>query len=514
MKKILYILSAVTVLSLASCKDYLDINHSPNSPDESQATADMAFPAAETALSSKYGDVLRIIGGYLSEHYAHFFGTSNYVGYSQFKVAPNSTNSAYVDINRGAIANATVARDKGAEEGKWGTYLAATVIRVFAFQTLVDAYGEAAYTEFGLGLENLNPKYDEGVDVYAGLVAELDYALSKVDENPAVATNLLYNGEDAKNWVKFANALKLKLLMRERAVVNVDAQLTALVEEGNFPTKDVSWNKDNCFKEKASGKGNPFWQEEIYSGFGSTQTNVGLNVALSRAMLDYGDLRIFGFFLTNGDDDFWGSISGYNMSVSDKYKDDAFCQPALTFDTPVYLITLSEIDFFLSEYYRKVKNDSAKAKEYYEAAIKASCETASYLYSLNNSKDEEGVEMIKESYAAVLNAWPYDGTDKSLGVQKWIALSGTNNFEAWCEMRRLGYPAFGGKSAEQIYSFSADNLNADNLTPGDLYTPYQVDAQIGANALVQRFPYAQSSQLYNSNCPKVVPNSTKVFWAK
>ena len=100
MKKILYILSAVTVLSLASCKDYLDINHSPNSPDESQATADMAFPAAEMALSSKYGDVLRIIGGYLSEHYAHFFGTSNYVGYSQFKVAPNSTNSAYVDINR------------------------------------------------------------------------------------------------------------------------------------------------------------------------------------------------------------------------------------------------------------------------------------------------------------------------------------------------------------------------------------------------------------------------------
>ena len=58
------------------------------------------------------------------------------------------------------------------------------------------------------------------------------------------------------------------------------------------------------------------------------------------------------------------------------------------------------------------------------------------------------------------------------------------------------------------------SLNADNLTPGDLYTPYQVDAQIGASALVQRFPYAQSSQLYNSNCPKVVPNSTKVFWAK
>ena len=77
MKKILYILSAVTVLSLASCKDYLDINHSPNNPDESQATADMTFPSAEMALSARYGDVLRIIGGYLAEHYVQYFGTSN-----------------------------------------------------------------------------------------------------------------------------------------------------------------------------------------------------------------------------------------------------------------------------------------------------------------------------------------------------------------------------------------------------------------------------------------------------
>ncbi|MBQ6087073.1 MAG: SusD/RagB family nutrient-binding outer membrane lipoprotein [Bacteroidales bacterium] len=491
MKKILYILSAVTVLSLASCKDYLDINHSPNNPDESQATADMTFPAAEMALSARYGDVLRIIGGYLAEHYVQYFGTSNYLTYSQFKVAANSTNGAYVDINRGAIANATIVRDKGAEEGKWGTYLAATVIRVFAFQVLVDAYGDAAYSEFGLGLENLNPKYDQGADVYAGLVAELDDALSKVNQNPSVATNLLYPGEDATNWVKFANALKLKLLMRERAVVNVDSQLQALVNEGNFPDKDVAWT---CFTENASGKANPFYQEEFASYFGSTQTNVALNVALFRAMS--GDGRLDKFF-SKPSSGYWGSISGYNMSVSDNFKAAKFSRPAMTYDSPVYLITLSEIDFFLSEYYRKVAKDNAKAKDYYEAAIKASFASAGASGAGN-----------------VIENWPYDGTDKSLGIQKWVALSGTNNFEAWCEMRRLGYPTFGGLKAEEIYSFSNDSMNASVLTPGDLYTPYQVDSQIGDNALVQRFPYAQSSQLYNKNCPAVVPNSTKVFWAK
>jgi hypothetical protein len=81
-------------------------------------------------------------------------------------------------------------------------------------------------------------------------------------------------------------------------------------------------------------------------------------------------------------------------------------------------------------------------------------------------------------------------------------------------MRRLGYPTFGGKRAEDIYSFGSDSLDPTVLAPGDLYTPYQVDSGIGSNALVQRFPYAQSSTLYNSNCPDPKSPSTKVFWAK
>ncbi len=494
MKKILYVLAAAAALSISSCTDYLDINHSPNLPGEDEATTDMALPAAEMALSARYGDVFRIIGGYLSEQYAHFFGTSNYVTYSQFKIASNSTSAAYTDLNRAAIGNATFVCGKAAEEEAWGTYLAATCIRVFAYQALVDAYGEAAYTEAQAGKDNLNPAYDDGATVYAGLVAELDEALSKVSQNPAVATNMLYAGEDATNWIKFANALKLKLLMRERAAVSVDSALTALVNEGNFPTSDVAFK---CFVENASGKANPFYQEEFATYFGSTQINVALNVALYRVMSDYGDARLQAFFSPNGNGKYWGSISGYNMSTSDSYKDASFCRPNMSYNTPVYLISMAEIYFYLSEYYQKVAGDAAQAKAYYEAAIKASFATA-------------GVSGAD----AAIEAWPYDGTDKTLGVQKWIALSGINNFEAWCEMRRLGYPTFGGKRAEDIYDFSSDNLDSNVLTPGDLYTPYQVDSQVGSNTLVQRFPYAQASILYNSNCPAVKSPTEKVFWAK
>ena len=496
MKKIFAIIAAVAALSLTSCKDYLDINHSPNSPEEDLATVDMALPAAEMALCARYGDVYRIIGGYLSEHYAQFFGTSNYLGYSQFQVGSSATTNSYTDMNRAAIGNATFVIEKAKANEQWGTVLAATCIRVFAYQALVDAYGETPYSEAQKGKENLSPKFDEGKDIYAGLLAELNEALAKATPGLPVATNLLYKGDDDTPWIQFANAIKLKLLMRERAVagVNVDTELTALVTEGNFPTEDVAWTH---LTTDEKGKANPFYQEEFAAYFGSTQVNCGLNVALFKVLDDSNDARLGAFFSKNGSNKYWGSISGYNMSTSTSYKDAAFCRPNIKYDTPVYLISLSEINFFLSEYYAKVKNDAVNAAAYYNAAVQASFATAG---------------LTAAEAAAVIALYPY--SEKNLGIQKWIALSGINNFEAWCEMRRLGYPAFGGKKAEDIYNFTTDNLDASVLTAGDLYTPYQVDAEVGASALVQRWPYAQASINYNSNHPAVKKMSEKVFWAK
>ncbi len=496
MKKIFAIIAVVAALSLTSCQKWLDINHSPNSPGEELATVDMAFPAAEMSLCARYGDVYRIIGGYLSEHYTQYFGTSNYLGYSQFTVSSGATSASYTDLNRGALANATFVRDKAAETEAWGTYLAATCIRVFTYQALVDAYGEIPYSEAQKGKDNLNPKFDEGKDVYAGLVAELDDALSKAISDYPVATNLLYNGETAAPWIQFANALKLKLLMRERAVVNVDDALNALVAEGNFPTKDVAWTH---LTTNEKGKANPFYQEEFATYFGSTQVNCALNIALLKA-LD-GDDRLEAFFNKNNNGIYWGSISGYNMSTSNNFKAAVFCRPNIKPTSPVYLISLSEIYFFLSEYYDKVKNDKVNAKAYYEAAIRASFATA---------------DLNPANAAAVIAAFPYNpaGNDKNLGIQKWIALSGINNFEAWCEMRRLGYPAFGGKKAADIYSFSNDAIDSSVLTAGELYTPYQVEVKVGENTVAQRWLYPQASLDYNPNHPAIKEQNVKVFWAK
>lgn len=97
------------------------------------------------------------------------------------------------------------------------------------------------YTEAMQDLNNMSPKYDEGSDIYDALIDSLDVALSKATAANKVCTNLLYPDQDATNWIRFANAVKLKMLMRESGVKDVQAKLDALVAQGNFPTADVEY---------------------------------------------------------------------------------------------------------------------------------------------------------------------------------------------------------------------------------------------------------------------------------
>jgi len=480
----------LAVLSFSSCKKYLDINYDPNSVSADQAENDMVLPSAEMAICSQYGNFMRIIGGYLSEHYCQIFGTSNYLDFSQFTVSSTRTNTLYTYMMMG-IANATVVRDKAETEEDWGTYLAATTLRVFAYQALVDAYGEISYTE-GMDASNLNPSMDDGDVVYAGLVSELDDALSKATSTSLVATNFLYSGSSADPWIKFANALKLKILMRESGVANVQSALDALVSEGNFPTADVAWAG---IWSDATGKANPFYQEEFATYFGSTQVNVGLNVALYTTMDDYDDPRLDAFFSKNSSDAYWGGLSGSNLSTANGISSSVYCRPAMTYDSPVYLITMSEIYFFLSEYYYD-KGNSAQASSYYALAIEASFDSAGASGS-----------------STAISAYPF--SMKNLAIQKWVALSGTNNYEAWCEMRRLGYPEFGSVTASDMYNATSGDYDPSALEPACLYTPLNYDTQVGENSISQRWPYPTSVLTYNKNAPStVVAPSVKVFWAE
>jgi hypothetical protein len=503
MKKLAIISTIVLGLATASCDSYLDINQDPNSPSESMMTPDIVMPAAEMNLVGSYGDFARITGGYFAQYYVQTFGTSNYLDYSQFKMSATRSSSFYTQMNQRALKNLGTVRSQAKDKAEWGTYLAATTMWAFAYQVLVDAYGETPYSEaFNAGIAS--PHYDEGVDVYASILADLDEALSKANPGDLVATNFLYKGQTAANWIKFAKALKLKILTRESGVVNVDSQIAALIQENDFPTSDVAyagiWSNE-------SGSISPFYAEEFATNWGSTQVNVVANVAIIGTMqqknaegdIVYSDPRLPAFFETNGSGEYTGGISGSNFSTSNNYKSTYWCRPVASYDMPVYFLTVAETEFFIAEYYAK-QNNAAQAEAHYNAAIEASCATAGVA----------GADAVKAQF-------PYDQSNykKCIGIQKWISLAGVNTFEGWCEARRLDYPAFGNVTGSQMYDEIDDGSYKPELyVPGTFYTPIKVDDKVGNGKLLERWIYAESSSARNGNSPEFPGYTTPVFWGK
>lgn len=502
MKKLIIATLAALMLPLTACDSYLDINDDPNSPTESNITSSMLFPAIEMNLASAYGNFSRICGGYFAEHYAHQFGTSNYVDYSQFTMSATRSSTMYSLYFQGALSNNETVLSKSLDAEEYGTYLAATVIRAFIFTAMVDCYGEVPYTE-ALDEDIVSPNYDDGLTIYRGVIDELDNALALANASDIVCTNFLYPSGTAAEWIQFANALKLKLLMRMADVESVQSELAELVEEDNFPTEDVAFT--DCWSDE-SGSMNPYYAEEFSTSWGSTQINVVANVAIVNSMqiidsegnIEYTDPRLAAFFEPNTDDGEWhGGVSGTNHTNASGT--GYFCRPVASYDMPLVLISVAEVEFFLSEYYARY-GSSTDAEEHYAAAIEASFASAGV----------DGAEANIERY-------PFDASNykKSIGEAKWIALAGVNSYEAWCEMRRLRYPEFSGDTGNDYYDINSGTFSdAGVYEPFTLYTPIDVFSQVGSDNLLERWPYAEYSSARNSNTPTFPGYTTPVFWAE
>ena len=461
-------------------------------------------------LVASYGDFLRIAGGYHAQYYSQYFGTSNYLDYSQFNMSATRSSGTYTQLMSRTLKSLDQILKMSRQQQEWGTYLAATTLKAFTYQVLVDCYGEVPYTEAMQDLNNMSPKYDDGTMIYDAMIDSLDNAMAHIETGEEkVCTNILYPSEDPSDltvfpisypWYQFASALKLRMLMRESKVKDVKEKVAAIIEEGMLPDEDIQYA--GIWKEE-SGQANPFYSEEEWSKFGSTQKNVIANIALIGTMVQtvngqgYEDPRLSKMF-KKGDYGWAGGVSGTNFSTTKQYKASYWCRPRLAFDDPVYFITVAEIDFFLAEYYASI-GDHVNAEKYYNEAIESSFDT----YEVDGA----------DEYVAL---FPYDAANyqKCIGVAKWVALAGINTFEGWCEVRRLGYPAFGTVIGDDIYNEDTDAYTPEKYVPGTLYTPIKVFNQVGSGKLLQRYPYPESSSARNGNTPAFPGYTAPVFWAK
>jgi hypothetical protein len=486
MKKILFLSAIVLGLATTSCDSYLDINDDPNAV--TQVDNDYLMPTPEMNLASTMGVAFNVYGGYCAEVYGQGLGGSNYLDYSRFFVNSVNTQASWTQLYSRVLKNLQVIIDQSSKAP--GDKLAATVLRAYTLQTLVDAYGECPYKE---AMINSQPAYDEGQDIYNGIIKEIDDALEGITGTETVCKNFLFSSSasastgTAAAWVKFANSLKLRILMRERAAADVNAQLAALVADGNFITSDVVYDK--CWSN-ATGSFSPLYQE-----YQKITSDMAPGIAFTATVTNLSDPR-YTFNYVNGDNGFLGAMSGSNLSTDNVTGDDYLAKINYRFNMPVFLMTVAEVDFFLAEYYAAVASNAALAQNYYEAAIEASFNTC-------------GVA----GAAAYITRNPLGANAvKTIAEQKWIALGHTlQGFESWCELRRLNYPAFNDLSATDVIAM-IQNHNSLSYPECTIFTPY--NNYLSPKTLCARFPYPAISTGYNSNAPATKEATVAVFWDK
>jgi len=478
MKKILFLLAIA--LGFSSCQNWLNINQNPNTPTD--VPASLILPQAEAGLAVRVGGNLFNTGGFFVQYWEQAPEANQYNNLSIFNLTAEYFNNDYSELYS-VLNNVEQVRNQATASGDWGDYLAGTVIRAYTFQVIVDAIGDAPYKEAIQGSANFQPHYDSGDTIYAGILSELDDALSKVSSassSSVYSTDMLCGGS-LSQWIGFANALKLKILMRESNVKDVSSQVMSLINQNNFFTGNIEFA---TFSDEA-GKRNP-WYETNKIGLAANNHVASYTFVASMA----NDSRLKAIFDTVADGTFKGIIAGSEHDGTKKTAN--YSLPIFRATAPVYLYTQAELQFFIAEAQDRW-GDKTKAKAAYESGI----DNAFSLWGLDGSS----------TYAAGgIYAWNDSNALPLIYIQKWLSLAGINPYEAWCEQRRTGYPQFDPDLGTAIVA------TPTLYVPYDLITPTRTT--LNAGQMIQRLYYPQVSTSRNPNAPAQKTLVTPIFWHK
>ena len=249
MKILFKVLAAAALGTTASgCSSFLDVNTNPNS--FSAVTADAILATALTTTATNYTGGNPSFNSYGSWT-ADYWGKSGVVNGFPDETTYNYTNTSYAGLFNNTYDNLNdyqLIQNQGTAYPNHAAI--ARIMKVYNYLLLVDEYGDIPYTNALLGAANTTPSYDSAPAIYRDFITQLNGAIS--DINAAAANGRAVGGEDVvfggnmANWKRFANSLKLRILLRQSSTTNADlnsyvtAQMATLQNpDGGFITTDV-----------------------------------------------------------------------------------------------------------------------------------------------------------------------------------------------------------------------------------------------------------------------------------
>ena len=539
MNKIVLSILTLSMLVLASCSNFLDINEDPNNPRE--ATLSFVLPSVQVNMAGALGAATGGLGNFTSLYIHHTVQRGTQQNDYAFQGDDFGVSTPWRLLNTFAL-NDLEQMLVQAEELQAGPYLGVgKIMKAYMYSIMVDMWGDVPFSEAQQGAENLFPKFDDGQQVYNSVFALLDEGIADLAAESSFAPgsdDLIYGG-DLDKWRKFANTLKLKMYTQVRLAQDVSAEVAKLISEDGligpgddfqmqYGTSSAPENRNLGYAQEYAAGGafnyispyffeimkgdNTFFDENIYKDIedpripyyfynqlpdGATDADAEnpCSYCPSRSGTPFLSIWMFSFNI-DPNEGFDQSSSQTVMGlypIGGRYDDGQ--GGAVNFngaaDTPQRLLTYYARKYLEAELAITGVTDG-DARALLEEAIRASFDKVDEIAAAASAPAlvEEDVEAYIAAVLERYDAADAEGKLEHIMTQKWIATYGFG-VDAYTDYRRTGYP--------KLHDPNTDNLNVT----------------ASARLYPLAFPYPQSELNRNPNAPGQRNITTDgVFWDK
>ncbi|MGX7668023.1 SusD/RagB family nutrient-binding outer membrane lipoprotein [Flavobacterium pedocola] len=485
------LLVAFVSASVISCDDYVDVNNDPGNPPAENITPEAMLPGAQTTTATTLNVRMNQLGNLFTTNWSA--NASDFASPFRTEFQYDLTSNFYTDIwSNLMVRTANFSHIENYNDGaNWDNHKAiAKILKSYYFQYLVDLYGDIPYSETH-NASILFPKYDDDKDIYKNLYDALDEAVDMIENTDqstvksATASDVILHG-NMTEWVKVANTLKLRLLIRQSVLAQTDAATQTYLNTkfadlvgAEFVGSDVTVNPGYINSE---GKLNPFYETYGYNALGSDADSNRNLVGPSRYVSDFlkglvsgstADPRRFRIFEQRSGADISGTVQGATTGRP------SYLGPGIikSSNQDLFLMLAAESYFLQAEAMQRGYL-AGDAQTTFESGIKASFNTLGL--------DPNGAQAT--SYIANANGvnglgWTASADKiQAIIIQKWIALNSINGIEGWIEYTRTGFPANiplptittqTSRPVRLLYPQSEYSGNSNNVpaqTSGDAFT--------------------------------------------
>ncbi|MFV0565284.1 MAG: SusD/RagB family nutrient-binding outer membrane lipoprotein [Flavobacteriaceae bacterium] len=451
----------ITILSLLvfayNCSDYLDVNHNPN-VIENIDDPKIILPTAQVTLGNNLmGWDFGFGGGYWSEYWTQAYTASQFKVLCQYEDV--DFDYAYTGLVTETLIDLKTIKELSTENEEYTGYAyIAEALSIFTWQIATDVWGDIPYTEALQGNQGvLSPVFDSGESIYADLLKRVNALIATDPSDYYVTpnTDFIYGG-DMEQWMYFANALKLKLMLRlsETSGYN-NTEVLSFITNNSLLTATAKID-GSYWTDAEEGKRHPMREfQEGGANYLST------NVIASKNFIDYlinnSDPRLDALFeapSSGHEGAFFGDFDSKKDSDSDGTLDEKenYSMPIFAADMDLIIMSNWEVYFNIAEVYARA-GDATNAKMYYDFGVTASLEQ-------NSTTD---TTIITSGYATWVNG-TIEENIKQIAMQRWVANANYQHIESFLERNRTKYPSVNTLDIKRDRQYAFENFPVGQLT--------------------------------------------------